>query len=142
MGVYEDMSKVKSIGMILTEINETQVRREKIDLLRKNDHIAFRVFLRMMFDESIVWMLPEGAPEYTPNNQHDCEGVLYNEMRKMYLFMKGGNDALHPVRREKLFIQLLEAVTPEDAIAVVSMKDRKKIKGLNWKLVQEAFPDI
>ena len=108
MGVYEDMAKVKSIGTILMEVEEAGTRKEKISVLRKNDHIAFRVFLRMMFDESIVWMLPEGVPEYTPNNQFDCEGVLYNEMRKMYLFMKGGNDSLKPLRREMMFIQLLE----------------------------------
>ena len=47
------------------------------------------------------------------------------------------------MRRETLYIQLLESIHPKDAILLNSIKDKKiPFKGLNKKIVQQAFPDI
>ena len=59
--------------------------------------------------------------------------------------MKGGNDTLRPVKREQLFMQLLEGLHPDEAEIICLVKDKnlkKKYKGLTKPIVEEAFPDI
>ena len=58
--------------------------------------------------------------------------------------MKGGNDFLRPVKREQLFLQLLEGLHPDEADIVCLVKDKnltEKYK-LTRPVVEEAFPDI
>jgi hypothetical protein len=58
-------------------------------------------------------------------------------------FVEGGNPNLSKIRRETLFIQLLESIHPKDAILLSSIKDKKiPFKGLTKKIVHQAFPDI
>jgi hypothetical protein len=130
---------VKAIADILNEVAELPTRKEKIERLRKNNHIGLQKFLEMMFDDNIVWLLPEGIPPYTPNHLIDVEGRLYHELRRLYLFQRGKADNLNQKRREHLFIEILEAVTPADAELLILLKDKKPLKGINKKLVEEAF---
>jgi hypothetical protein len=61
----------------------------------------------------------------------------------MYLFIEGGNDNLKPVRREYLFVQLLENVNKEDARLLISVKDKTiPYKGITKKLVEELYPGL
>ena len=47
------------------------------------------------------------------------------------------------MRREQLFIQLLESVHPCEVKVLIGMKDRKlPYKGVTRKLVAEAFPNL
>ena len=48
-----------------------------------------------------------------------------------------------PLKREKIYIGLLEAIHPEDAKVVINMVNRKKpAKGITEKVVKEAFPSL
>jgi hypothetical protein len=68
---------------------------------------------------------------------------LFAEIRRLYLFLKGGNPNLTKLRRETLFIELLESVHPSDAKILIAIKDKKlPYKGLTAKLVKEAFPGL
>jgi hypothetical protein len=61
----------------------------------------------------------------------------------MYLFIEGGNPGLAQAKREYLFIQLLEAVHPDDAKVVLNMKDKKPLtKNLTKDIINTAFPGI
>ena len=65
-------------------------------------------------------------------------------LMKLYNFVKGGNDALNSLRRETMFIQILEGLHPLDAEILCLVKDKKlydkyKITKAN---VAEAYPDI
>ena len=42
----------------------------------------------------------------------------------------------------RIFIQLLEAIHPEDAEIMIDMVQRKAPKGLTKKIVEEAFPKL
>ena len=58
--------------------------------------------------------------------------------------MKGGNDRLSQSRREQLFIELLEALHPDEAELLCLVKDRslgKKYK-ITHNTVKEAYTDI
>ena len=70
--------------------------------------------------------------------------TLRKEWTKLYNFVKGGNDALNSLRRETMFIQILEGLHPLDAEILCLVKDKKlydkyKITKAN---VAEAYPDI
>ena len=70
--------------------------------------------------------------------------TLRKEWTKLYNFVKGGNDALNSLRRETMFIQILEGLHPLDAEILCLVKDKKlydkyKITKAN---VVEAYPDI
>lgn len=134
----------RSIASMLKEVSEEKSRDGKIVALRNFDSPSMRLILKYTFDPKIEWLLPEGKPPYRPvHDDADVEGRLYYEARKLYLYVKGGNDNLQPKKREQLFIQTLESVDPDDAELLCSIKDKKiPYKGITKKLVQEAFPEL
>ena len=70
--------------------------------------------------------------------------TLRKEWTKLYNFIRGGNDALKSLRRETMFIQILEGLHPLDAEILCLMKDKKlydKYK-ITKENVIEAYPDI
>ena len=70
--------------------------------------------------------------------------TLRKEWTKLYNFIRGGNDSLNSLRRETMFIQILEGLHPLDAEILCLMKDKKlydKYK-ITKENVIEAYPDI
>ena len=132
------------VAEILTKIAKMPRRADRVTELQKHrDNSALMTVLQGAFDPRIEWMLPEGTPPYKKNDLPDAESVFYAECRKLYLFVKGGNDNLKPLRREALFIQLLESLAPADADLLCAVKDKKlPYKGINAQLVREAFPGL
>ena len=45
------------------------------------------------------------------------------------------------MRREQLFVQILESIEPSDAELMLQMKDRE-IKGVSKSVVAKAFPEL
>ena len=112
----------KSIYEFLSEISELKTTKEKIEALVNHPHSeAFKVLFAYAFDPNIKWLLPEGNPPYKPTDILDVEGRLLHEIRRLYLFVEGGNPNLSKIRRETLFIQLLESIHPKDAILLSSI---------------------
>ena len=65
-------------------------------------------------------------------------------MEEPLSLIKGGNDTLSSLRRETMFIQMLEGLHPEEAKIICLVKDKnltEKYK-LTKEIVAEAFPDI
>lgn len=133
----------RSISWILEFTSKLPTTKEKVECLRQNDNSAIRTILKFALDPKIEWLLPEGEPPYTPYDFGGGEPRLYGEARRLYLFVKGGNDNLNQIRREALFVSILEDVDPEDAKLLLAIKDKKlPFKGLNRKIVEEAYPGI
>ena len=89
--------------------------------------------------------LPEGRPPFNPATQADIEGRLYMEMRRVYLFTEGGHPTLKQKRREELFIQLLESVSPDDAELLIGMKDHElppALQVITKEIVNLAWPGL
>jgi hypothetical protein len=89
-------------------------------------------------------LLPVGVPPYKPSEYLDQQGNLYRNIRKINLFVEGGDHPdMHPIKRETLFIQFLEGLDPEDAKLICSIKDKRiPYKGITLKLVNTAFPGL
>ena len=131
------------VAEILEKVSKISRRSDKVNELRKHDNFALRTILQGAYHPAIEWALPEGIPPFKKNELVDLEGVLYAEARKLYLFVKGGNDSLKPLRRETLFVELLESLAPADADLLCAVKDKKiPYKGITPQLVREAFPGL
>jgi len=131
------------LAEILKKASEIEKKADKIEWIRRNDSPALRALLKYAFDPKVKFLLPEGAPPYKPNELPDLQSVLYSELRKLYLFIEGGNDNLKPTRREYLFIQLLENLDKEDAELIAAVKDKKvPYKGITKKFVDEIYPGL
>jgi hypothetical protein len=135
------------ISEILRKVSNAKTKQEKIDLLRRHNTTALRQLLIINFDESIISMLPEGDVPYTPNDAPvgTDHSRLESEYRGLYRFFKGGQDKLPSLKRESMFVQLLEGLAAEEAELLVLAKDGRindKYKRITKAVVSEAFPSI
>ena len=135
------------ISEILRKVSNAKTKTEKIEILRKNNSTALRQLMIWNFDESVVSMLPEGDVPYTPNDAPvgTDHTRLEQEYRGFYRFVKGGDDKLSSLKRETLFVQLLEGLSAEEAELLVLVKDGKlteKYKRISKAVISEAFPSI
>lgn len=128
---------------IFTQVNNAKDKPKKIEVLRKNDSQGLRQLLKAAFDPKIVWDLPEGTPPYIANEAPagTDHTSLLDEARKLYLFIKGGSN-IPKVKKETLYIQMLEALHKDDAVALIAIKEKNLnlvYKGLTENCVKEAF---
>ena len=129
---------------IATKINNAKDKPRKLKVLQENDSVPLRQVLKGAFDPNIEWLLPPGDVPYTANDapigtEHT---LLQQEAKRLYLFIKGGDNSLSNTKRETLFIQMLEGLCAEEAeflITVVNKKVNNKYKGFTANLVKDAF---
>ena len=70
--------------------------------------------------------------------------TIRRESKHFYRFIKGGDDGLNNLRRESMFINILEGLHPLEAEIVIACKDKKlgEIYKITKEIVAEAYPDI
>ena len=129
---------------IAMNVNNAKDKPRKLKVLRDHDSVALRQVLRGAFDPKIEWALPKCEVPYTVNDAPigTDHTVLSQEAKRLYLFVKGGDDTVKQNKRELLFVQLLEGLSAEEAeflVAVVNKKVNNKYKGFTANLVKEAF---
>ena len=107
----------KSYSEIFQEVEKAKTKKEKQDVLRKYSGPVLKQILGMTYNPNVKWLLPEGDPPYKPlDSSTDMQGRLESELRRFHLFIEGNTDTqrnLKQVRREALFIDLLESIDPE-----------------------------
>lgn len=137
----------RHVWEVLDRVSKGRTRADKIKRLKEYENLmALRDVLQGAFDPRIEWNLPPGIPPYTPQVEGPPPpSTLLKEHLKFKFFVKGLRESedLMSVKRERLFIDLLESVDPRDAEAVVNMINKKPpVKGLTEKIVKEALPDL
>ena len=114
--------------------------------MKENESLHLKSVLIWNFDDSVQSMLPDGDVPFQKNEAPAGTEHLHlaYEWKKLYNFVKGGNDVLRPIKREQLFMQLLEGLHPDEAEIICLIKDKnlKKKYKLTRAVVEEAFPDI
>jgi len=130
------------ISEILEQASKLKTKQEKIAYLRANYTKQLHFILEHAFNPNIKFLLPKGKPPFTAMPTGEGQGMLYTEARKLYLFVEGGHPTLTQLRRETLFIQLLESIDPKDADLLIHVKDKKlPYKNITAALIKEAFGD-
>jgi hypothetical protein len=159
---------------ILNLVGKQRTNAKKIEVLKKYDHPSLKAIFIWNFDDSVVSSLPPGDVPYAAVDEMDSfKGTLSEKIQdavdkmqeigsnslgsqdqgrssirkeysKFYNFVKGGNDGLSSLRRETMFINLLQGLHPLEAEIIVLTKDKKlntKYK-ITKEIVAEAYPDI
>jgi hypothetical protein len=138
------MSAEKLYSEIIEDFQKATTKEERIQVLRKNDHVRFREFLLMAFSKKIVFDIDE-IPDYKPAKEPAGMNITYIdiEIPRMYRFIKN-----HPRRpnltQEKtlmLFHNILECLHKDEAeLLVRAVKKNLDIPYLTTSLIEEAFP--
>ena len=135
----------ESLPFIFGEVAKAKTKDQKKATLIKYDNSALRELLRYAFDPNLKFLLPPGNPphKYAGDTDEPNPTYLYGLVRKLYLFVEGGNTSLKQSRREYLFIEMLESIHPLEAELLLQVKDKKvKCRGLTYNLVKNTFPDL
>ena len=145
---------------------------KKAEVLKTYEHDSVKSILIWNFDETVISLIPEGAVPYggateqtvysgslSENLAREAKGgesatgqdlngrgrtSLRREYQNLYHFVKGGNDTLSTIRREMMFINILEGLHPKEAELLCLVKDKQlqtKYK-ITLDNVKMAFPDI
>jgi hypothetical protein len=172
--VIPDLPANPFVFEILNVVIKQRSNAKKVEALKKFEHPSLKAIFIWNFDESIVSALPPGDVPYAAVDEMDSfKGTLSEkiadavekmgelgtnslgsqdqgrssirkEYTKFYNFIKGGNDGLSSLRRETMFINVLQGLHPLEAEIVCLCKDKKldtKYK-ITKEIVAEAYPDI
>ena len=159
---------------VLDLVSKQRTNAKKVEVLQKYEDPSLKSILIWNFDESVVSVLPEGnVPYASTGEQNSYSGTLSDkiedavskmgelssnslgsmdqgrssirkEYTMFYNFVKGGNDGLSSLRRETMFINILQGLHPKEAEILILVKDKKledKYK-ITKQVVSEAYPDI
>ena len=139
-------TRSKQLFELLQSIEVLDTREEKLDTIKGivSRYPAFNDYVRCIFDENILFNLPEGRPPYTPSSEAHPTSWNKEHMRLPYFVKGSGHDDMNPVKRESMWIQLLEGIHPEDAVLIADMTDRRLPRGsaLTKELLNEAVPGL
>ena len=134
------------IHEVLELVDKQRTKAKKIEILEEYSTDALKSILIWNFDQTVVSMIPEGTVPYNKNEvpvgtDHTS---LRREWRNLYHFVKGGNDSLSSMRRETMFIQMLEGLHPEEAEIICLVKDKalEEKYSITYDMVKKAYPDI
>ena len=134
------------IHEILELAGKQRAKAKKVEILQQYENDALKTIFIWNFDETVISVLPVGEVPFNKNEvpvgtDHTS---LRREYKHLYNFVKGGNDGLSGLRRETMFIQMLEGLHPEEAEILCLCKDKRlqdKYK-ITYDVVKQAFPDI
>ena len=135
------------IHEILDLVSQQRTKAKRVEILKEYRDDSLTAILIWNFDKRVQSAVPEGQVPYKENEvpvgtDHTS---LRREWKTLYHFIKGGNDSLSSLRRESMFIQLLEGLHPKEAQIICLVKDKELesvYPKVTFDIVREAFPDI
>jgi hypothetical protein len=135
------MKQTKHIPEVLEELSKNPSKA-----VEYKDDFAFKTILKCAFDAEYKFNLPAGDPPFKPAPQPIgmTSSNFRQEMRRMYIFTKF-SDVKSKMRREQLYVQLLETVHPSEAKILNATKDQKLdslYPKITAEFVKKNFPDV
>jgi hypothetical protein len=172
--VSEELPANPFIFEILSLVSKQRTKTKKVELLKKYEHPSLKALFIWNFDESVISVLPPGdVPYASVGEQNSFSGTvsekisdavskmqemgsnslgsqdqgrssIRKEYDKFYNFIKGGNDSLSSLRRETMFINILQGLHPLESEILCLVKDKKLENKYNItkEIVAESYPDI
>ncbi len=170
----EDLPTNPFLFEVLNLVSKQRTNAKKVEVLQKYEDPSIKTIFIWNFDESVISLLPEGdVPYASAGEQTSYSGTLSGkiddavskmgelnssslgsmdqgrssirkEHHMFYNFVKGGNDGLSSLRRETMFINILQGLHPLEAEILCLVKDKRlqtKYK-ITKEIVSEAYSDI
>ena len=159
---------------VLEAASKQRTKARKIEVLQRYAHDSIMALFIWNFDETAISALPPGDVPYgntrednsmtgtlsdkindavdkmnemgsaSLGSQDQGKASIRKEYTKFYNFLKGGNPSLSNLRRETMFINILEGLHPLEAEILVLVKDKRlteKYK-ITKDVVSAAYPQI
>ena len=159
---------------VLDVASKQRSKAKKVEVLQRYKHPSLVTLFVWNFDSSIITLLPEGDVPYgntgedqqttgtlsdkindavgkmgemgsnSLGSQDQGKASIRAEYNKFYNFCKGGNPGLSNLRRETMFINILQGLHPLEAEILILVKDKKlesKYK-ITKEIVSTAYPEI
>ena len=136
---------IYDILLKVAKLNGNKARSEALSAYR-ND-FPIKVILDLVYNPNIEFLLPETDPPFTPVDPGiDAQNVLKADIRRLrYCLNIPEGEQLRPLKREQMFIQMLEAVDANDAKLLLAVKNKKlppELRDITESVVRKAFPGI
>jgi hypothetical protein len=139
---------MRNVYEIFDEFELAKNKKERMAVIEKNLSKTLVDVLALTYHPNSQWLIKEMPDNYKiPTDMiPGLSGTqLSTELRKLYLFQKGHPSAeqLTEQKRTQLLLQLLEALEPREAEVVLGIFQKDQgVKGLDYKFVKEAFPNL
>ena len=121
-------------------------KAKKVEILQEYRDDSITAVLIWNFDDTVESAIPAGQVPYKENEvpvgtDHTS---LRREWTNLYNFVEGGNANLNGMRREVMFINLLQGLHPKEAELLVYVKDKKltDLYNIPLDIVKAAYPDV
>ena len=168
------LPKVPFAFEVFDAASKQRTKAKKVEVLQTYKHPSLITLFVWNFDTSIISLLPEGEVPYgnTGEDQqvtgtlsdkiNDAVGKMSEmgtnslgsqdqgrasiraEYKKFYNFCKGGNPSLSNLRRETMFINILQGLHPREAQILILVKDKnlESEYKISKEIVSMAYPEI
>ena len=139
------MAKIRDYQVyeILEEVQALETDIAKVARLKEfQEHTPLQYVLKWNFCDTLKSLIPEGSPPYESAEDGPSPASLWGYLKVFPKFVDCPEGrALPALRRETLFIEMLQAVDKDEAELLIAVKD-KKYDGLNVSVIMEAFPGL
>ena len=159
---------------VLDAASKQRSKAKKVEVLQRYKHPSIVTLFVWNYDSSIITLLPEGPVPYGTNrddqnstgtlssriddavskmsemgstslgSQDQGQASIRAEYKKFYNFCKGGNPSLSNLRRETMFINILQGLHPREAQILILVKDKnlESQYKISKEVVSTAYPEI
>jgi hypothetical protein len=141
-----ELTENSFVHEIFDAVSSERIGSKKIQILQRFNENYIKSVLIWNFDPSVTSVIPEGEVPIQPKENPEVKpsSSIKKEWSKFYNFVQGGNDSMNKIRKETMFINILESLHPSEAEILILVKDKKLQSkySITKELVSEAYPDI
>lgn len=141
-----ELTENSFVHEIFDAVSSERIGSKKIEILQRFNQNYIKSVLIWNFDPSITSVIPEGEVPIQPKENPEVKpsSSIKKEWSKFYNFVKGGNDSMNKLRKETMFINILESLHPLEAEILILVKDKKLQTKYNItkEIVAQSYPDI
>ena len=136
---------IKPVPLIFKEVSEQKTHLQKVKHLKENRNDMVDLLLELAFSKDIRITLPEGSPEYQKTGEVELYNatLLYANRRQIEMFINDNTAQIPELKREQLFIDLLENLEPAESQLLIEVKDKKleSYPGITKKVIEKVYPN-
>lgn len=132
---------MKTLTEIFQEVQDADTRAKRQEILKENDSFALRTILQLNYDKTIELDLPSGQPPFTVNEAP--AGKFESVVKGLGSCTKMSKQP--KIKKERIFISILEGVSEDDAKIICRAKDKKLEKlfsRVSESLVKSIWPQF
>jgi hypothetical protein len=139
---------MKNIYEIFDEFELAKNKQDRMNVIQRNLSSTLVSILELTFHPQIEWKVKE-LPENYRIPTDTLPGITYDnlnsQLRKLYMFRLGNPTAekLTDRKREELLLSMLSSIEPRETEILLGIFQKDLgVKGLDYKFVKEAFPNL